>query len=161
MAYLALVASLRLSGKRTLSKLNAFDLVVTVALGSSLASATVSNQVPLITAVVAFAALVGLQLAVALTTSRWPGVRAVVTSRPTLVVCRGVICEEHLRRERLTAGEVRQVIRQDGQARVEDVAAVVLESDGSFSVVPGAGPGEPSALDGVDRCGRCPFATGG
>src|SRR4051794_24742339 len=38
LAYVALVLLLRVSGKRTLTKLNAFDLVVTVSLGSTLAT---------------------------------------------------------------------------------------------------------------------------
>ncbi len=47
LAYLALVLLLRVSGKRTLSKMNAFDLVVTVALGSTLATVLLSTSVAL------------------------------------------------------------------------------------------------------------------
>ena len=47
LAYVALVLLLRVSGKRTLSSMNAFDLVVTVALGSTLASVFLSSSVPL------------------------------------------------------------------------------------------------------------------
>ena len=61
LAYLALVALLRLAGKRTLSKWNAFDLVVTVAFGSTLATALLSKDTSLAQGVVAFALLVGLQ----------------------------------------------------------------------------------------------------
>ena len=46
-AYAALVIFLRISGKRTLSKMNAFDLVVTVALGSTLATVVLSKDVAL------------------------------------------------------------------------------------------------------------------
>lgn len=46
-AYAALVATLRISGKRTLSKMNAFDLVVTVALGSTLSTVLLTKEVPL------------------------------------------------------------------------------------------------------------------
>jgi uncharacterized membrane protein YcaP (DUF421 family) len=47
LAYVALVVFLRISGKRTLSKMNAFDLIVTVALGSTLATVTLSKEVAL------------------------------------------------------------------------------------------------------------------
>ena len=47
LAYVALVAILRISGKRTLTKLNAFDLVVTVVLGSTLATVLLSKDVAL------------------------------------------------------------------------------------------------------------------
>jgi len=60
-AYVALVLMLRLSGNRTLSKLNAFDFVVTVALGSTLATVLLSKDVSLAEGVLAFAVLIGLQ----------------------------------------------------------------------------------------------------
>lgn len=53
LAYVALILLLRLSGKRTLAKLNAFDLVVTVAIGSTLATILLSESVALAEGVVA------------------------------------------------------------------------------------------------------------
>jgi len=64
-AYLALVLMLRVSGKRSLAKLNAFDLVVTVALGSTLATTLLSKTVPLVEGVAAFAVLLLMQYAIA------------------------------------------------------------------------------------------------
>ena len=58
-AYAALVLILRVSGKRTLAKLNAFDLVVTVALGSTLATVLLSKSVALAEGLLGFALLVG------------------------------------------------------------------------------------------------------
>lgn len=63
-AYAGLVILLRTTGKRTLSKMNAFDLVVTVAFGSTFASAILSSEVSLSEALAAFALLCGLQCAV-------------------------------------------------------------------------------------------------
>jgi uncharacterized membrane protein YcaP (DUF421 family) len=54
LAYVALVVLLRASGKRTLAKLNAFDLIVTVALGSTLATVLLSKSVALLEGLVAF-----------------------------------------------------------------------------------------------------------
>lgn len=75
LAYLGLVVMLRLSGKRTLSKLNAFDLVVTVALGSILATILLSREVPLADGLVAFVLLIALQFAVTWTSVRMPWFR--------------------------------------------------------------------------------------
>jgi uncharacterized membrane protein YcaP (DUF421 family) len=71
LAYAALVLLLRISGKRTLSKLNAFDLVVTVALGSTLATVLLSKSVALAEGVLALCLLVSLQYAIA-----WLSVRS-------------------------------------------------------------------------------------
>jgi len=70
-AYLALVLMLRVSGKRSLAKLNAFDLVVTVALGSTLATTLLSKTVALAEGVAAFAVLLLMQYAIA-----WGGTRS-------------------------------------------------------------------------------------
>ena len=81
-AYVALVIFLRISGKRTLAKMNAFDLVVTVALGSTLSSVLISRDVPIADGVVALALLIVLQYVVAWTSVRWPGFEGVLKSDP-------------------------------------------------------------------------------
>jgi uncharacterized membrane protein YcaP (DUF421 family) len=61
LAYSALVFLLRVSGKRTLSKMNSFDLIVTVALGSTLATILLNKNVALVEGISAFFILIALQ----------------------------------------------------------------------------------------------------
>lgn len=146
-AYVALVVVLRTSGKRTLAKLNAFDLVVTVALGSTLATIFLSADVSWAEGAVALAVLAALQFLVAAVTSRLPRSRSVLTSRPSLVFADGRMRPEMLRQQRLTEAEVRQAVRSTGRGDLADVAAVVLESDGSLSVITLDQVGDGSALE--------------
>lgn len=145
-SYVVLVALLRTSGKRTLAKLNAFDLIVTVALGSTLATILLSSDVSWSEGVVALGLLALLQHLVARLTSAVPSSRAVVTSGPTLVLEDGRMLDGALRSQRLTEAEVRQAIRSSGVGDVTDVAAVVLESDGTLSVITAQQAGDRSAL---------------
>lgn len=140
LAYFALVLMLRTSGKRTLAKLNAFDLVVTVALGSTLATILLSKDVTVATGVVAFAVLIGMQYAIAALSVHSDTVRRATRSEPRLLVRRGTLLRKAMEEERLTEGEVLQALRNHGQSRVEDVDAVILETDGSLSIVPSASP---------------------
>ncbi len=149
-SYAALVVILRISGKRTLSKLNAFDLIVTVALGSTLATIFLSKDVSWTEGVFALGVLAVLQFLVAAVTSRRPIARSVVTVGPTLVLQDGRMLDAALRRQRLTAAEVRQAIRGTGVGDVAAVAAVVLESDGSLSVITTDQVGDRSALADLD-----------
>ena len=135
LAYAALIAGLRISGKRTLAKLNAFDLVVTVALGSTLASVLLSSDVALAQGAVAFGTLIALQFAVAWGSVRSPRLARLVRSEPTLLVRRGEVLAGALRRTRVTEAELRTVIRTSDHPDPARVAAVILESDGSFSVI--------------------------
>jgi uncharacterized membrane protein YcaP (DUF421 family) len=150
LVYPSLVLVLRLSGKRTLAKMNAFDLVVTVALGSTLATILLSADVSFAEGVAALVLLVGLQLAVAWMSVRVGWVRRTVKASPTLLLHRGALLEDVLRAERVTAGEVRQAVRSQGIGGLELVEAVVLETDGSFSVIPESSAGSGSALQDLD-----------
>lgn len=149
LAYAALVLLLRLSGKRTLAKWNAFDLVVTVALGSSFASVILSPDSPAAQGVLAFAALIAFQLAVTWVAVRMPRFEKAIKSRPAALLRDGKPDEAAMKRERVTLGEVRAAIRSQGIARLEEVALVVLETDGSISVIRDLGDGRPSALSDV------------
>ena len=140
-AYLALLTLLRVSGKRTLAKLNAFDFVVTVALGSTLATVLLSSSVALFEGVTALGLLVGLQYAVAWASVRSGRVERLVKSSPTLLYRNGFL-HEAMRRERVTADEVTQAARGQGHAGLGSVGAVVLETDGTLSFLP-----EPLALE--------------
>jgi uncharacterized membrane protein YcaP (DUF421 family) len=137
LAYAGLVAMLRVSGNRTLSKMNAFDLVVTVALGSTLATVLLSRDVVLAEGLLAFATLIVLQFVVTSLSVRVPMVRTLVTSEPTLLMHRGHFLHRQMRAARVTDHEVRAALRQAGIADPTTVAAVVLETDGSMSIVSG------------------------
>jgi uncharacterized membrane protein YcaP (DUF421 family) len=149
LAYVVLVVFLRISGRRTLSKMNAFDFVVTVALGSTLATVLLTKDVALAEGALAFAILIGLQFLVTWSSVRARWVRQVVTGEPLMLLYRGVFLAAALRRARVTEDEVRSAVRSAGLSSLNDAEAVVLETDGSFSVVRrGAENGRPS-LDGV------------
>ena len=151
LAYISLVALLRISGKRTLSKMNAFDLVVTVAIGSTLATVLLSKDVALADGIVGFAVLIGMQFVITWLSVRSSHVREFVKSEPTLVVYQGKLLPDALRRTRVVEAEVLQALRSTGVASVQQVAAVVLETDGSFSVIQQAQPGKATAMADVDH----------
>jgi uncharacterized membrane protein YcaP (DUF421 family) len=130
LVYPTLVLVLRVSGKRTLAKMNAFDLVVTVALGSTLATILLSADVSLAEGVVVLVLLVTLQLAVAWVSVRVGWFRRIVKAEPALLLHHGVL-----------------LVRSQGIGGLELVEAVVLETDGSFSVIPGSQAGSGSALE--------------
>jgi uncharacterized membrane protein YcaP (DUF421 family) len=150
LAYAALVMMLRVSGKRTLSKLNAFDLIVTIALGSTLATVLLSRDVALLEGLFAFVLLIGLQWVVAWLSVRSEAIRGLVKSEPRLLMLRGEMLPTAMRDERISADEIRAAVRSQGIASLRKVEAVVLETDGTISVLgPGAEAKEHSALRGV------------
>ena len=151
LAYVALVAFLRISGKRTLSKMNAFDFVVTVALGSTLATVLLAKDVALAEGALAFALLIGLQFAVTWSSVRVRWVRRLATGEPLMLLYRGEFLTGPLRNARVTEDEVRAAVRSVGLISLSHVHAVVLETDGSFSIVRSGEEGDSSSLADVQR----------
>lgn len=151
LAYTSLVICLRVSGKRTLSKMNAFDLVVTVSLGSTLASIVVSEGVTLVKGILASSLLIALQFIVTWSSVRIRWVRKLVTGEPQMLFENGSFVEGALRRARVTESEVRAATRSSGVADMTVIDAIVLETDGSVSVIKGMVEPEKSSLAGVRR----------
>jgi|tagenome__1003787_1003787.scaffolds.fasta_scaffold20984464_3 uncharacterized membrane protein YcaP (DUF421 family) len=153
LSYIAVVALLRYFGKRALTKMNAFDIVVTVAVGSAFASSVTSKDVTLADGVVAFVLLLVLQRSFAALSIRLGWFGRYLKAQPSLIVYRGRILWDAAKKEQLGMLEILGGIRNSGTAAVEDVLAMVLEPDGTFSVIPlsAASNGKlPTALRDVE-----------
>lgn len=135
LAYVALVMVLRGFGKRSLSKLNAFDLVVTVALGSILASVLLNKDIAVAEGVAAFTLLLFLQYTIAWMSVRFYRFEKLIKAEPTLLVSHGRFLDSAMRRERITREEVLSAIRGAGAVDLSNIHTVVLETDGSISVL--------------------------
>lgn len=149
LSYLFLIAMLRFSGKRTLSKWNAFDFVVTIAYGSILATLVLSQQTSLLQGLLGLAVLLAIQFGLTWLASRSSVVQHWIKAEPTLLFFRGDLQLDALKRERITQGEMRAAVRAQGFSALEDIEVIVLETDGSFSVIEELNSRSDSALSDV------------
>jgi uncharacterized membrane protein YcaP (DUF421 family) len=134
-AYVALLVLHRLSGKRTLSKLNAFDLVVSVSMGSTLANTLLASGTALIEGVTALGLLIALQFIVAWLSVRSRGFSRLIKSEPTLLLSDGQMLPAAMRKERILPEEVHQAARTAGLTDASKARSVILETDGTLSVI--------------------------
>lgn len=151
LAYASLVALHRISGKRTLSQMNAFDFLITVALGASFGRTLTAHRVALAEALTAFALLMALQLVVAAFRQRSRRFERLITASPALLFYRGEFQRAEMRRERITEDELAAAARKSNFGSFEGVEAIVLEPDGNLSVVGSAQTGDASAIPGGPR----------
>ena len=149
--YVALIVLLRMAGPRTLAKWYAFDLIVSVALGSTFANGLLSKEISIAQAVAGFVILIALQRVVAASAVRFPFLVRVVNAAPVLLLVNGRMLEDVMRRNRVTKPDICKAVRSNGSAAIEEVAAVVLEPDGTFSVVGRIAGSSASALSDVPR----------
>lgn len=134
-AYGVLILALRVAGKRTLSKWNAFDFIVTIALGSTLATVLLSKDVVLFEGVLALFLLISLQFFITWLSVRVNWIDRMVKARPELLLVNGAMIRPALKKTRVSESEVLAAIRAAGFSSLGSVGAVVLETDGSFSVI--------------------------
>lgn len=134
LAYTTLIVFLRIAGERMLAKLNAFDLVVTVALGSTLSAILLQESVALAEGAVALALLILMQFLVTFTSVRWPQFADAVRAEPKLLIRNGRICGAAMKRERITEGEALNAIRSSRGRSIAEAESVILESDETLSL---------------------------
>lgn len=135
LAYIALVFLLRISGKRTLTKMNAFDMVITFALGSTLATILLSKDVSLVEGITAFMILIALQYIMSFWSVRSEKFQSIIKSQPTLLLYHGQTIELALKEQRISTDEISAAIRAKGIAHMQDVEAVILETNGKLSII--------------------------
>lgn len=135
LVYIGIVAIVRISGKRTLSELNAFDFIVTVTIGSISATTILSVKTTLVDGIVAIGSLVALQYIVAKLDVHLKLVNKVLKSDPTLLYHNGSYLEKNMKKMRITHQDILQEVRLVGGTVMENVTAVILESNGKLSVI--------------------------
>ena len=130
-----LLAALRLAGRRELAQMTSFDLVLLLVLSNAVQNSLNAGDNSLVGGIVSALALLLLNWAVAFATWRWRRVERVVQGRPIRIVSDGRVHLGALRRELLTASELRSALRKQGIMRISDCRQVVLEPDGTLSAV--------------------------
>jgi uncharacterized membrane protein YcaP (DUF421 family) len=145
-AYGGFIVLLRLSGKRTLGKMNVFDFVFVVALGSTLATTILSSEITVTKGLVACATLILIQVGLSKATTRSKKLENLINGEPTLLYHHGEFLHETMRHERVTEEEIRAAARAQNLASLEIVENVVLETDGTLTVIWRNIEGSKSAL---------------
>ncbi|MBF0694680.1 MAG: DUF421 domain-containing protein [Flavobacterium sp.] len=133
--YFLLLLMLRVAGKRTVSKMNEFDFIVSVAVGSLLASLILGKDKPLADGLLALFLLILFQFILSWVSVRNKKIRMMVTGTPRLLAFKGVLLENEMKLERITKDDILAAIRHKGLRNISDADAVVMESSGELSVM--------------------------
>ena len=133
-AFITVFTLVRLSGKRTLAKLTAFDFIVTVTLGSTLSS-MILNKVSIVDGTVALVIIVLFQYVLAWLARSSKSFEKIINTHPTLLFYDGKFLTSAMKFEGITEDEIYAEIRLYRLENLEDVKAVVLELNGEISVI--------------------------
>lgn len=135
LAYVGLVLMLRVAGNRPLTQLNAFDFIVNVAIGSTLATVMLNKDVVLADGLLTFAMLIGLQLAISYFNRNSSAFSKAIKTSSVLLFYNGEFLDDALKKHLLSQEELLQAVRSQGISSLDQVKAIILETNGKFSVI--------------------------
>ena len=133
LTFVALLAVLRIMGKRAISDLSAVDLVVLFVIGDITADAIVSEDTSFTGSLVAMSTFGLLTITLSWVAYHFPRTRPLIEGVPTIIVRDGVPDTTAMRRERVSADDLNEAARAEGICDLADVELAILESDGRFT----------------------------
>jgi uncharacterized membrane protein YcaP (DUF421 family) len=131
--FLIIGVLIRISGKRQIAQLSAFDLILLVTVGDLIAQAVVQEDYSLMAGILAVTTFTLLSALMGWVAFRHPRARPLLEGRPTIVVSRGQVDQEVLRHESLPYADLIEAARENGIRDLRDVELAVIENDGTFS----------------------------
>ena len=134
--YVFVFLLMRLAGRRELSSLQPFDLVLLIIIGDALQQGLTQSDYSVTGAMIAVGTFALLQVATSYLNFRVPWFRPVLEGHPIVVVQDGKIIDANLRRERIAVEELAEAMRLQQIASIEDVAWAVVETSGQISFIP-------------------------
>src|SRR5947207_2855790 len=141
--YFFLWAVARGTGKRELSQMTAFELILLVVMGDLIQQGTTQEDTSLTGAMIVIATMAFWILLFSYLAFRFKRARDVIDGVPVIVIRDGQLIDQALRLERITEEEVLDAARAQGIADLDDVWCAVLEPDGKFSFLRRSGEGSP------------------
>ena len=133
--FVFLFVLVRVMGRRELSSLEPFDLILLIILGDAVQQGLTQDDYSLTGAMLAVGTIAILQVLTSWLNFRVPRLRPILDGEPIVIVQDGQPIERNLRRERLTADDLAEAARREGIAKLDDVAWAVMETSGTISFI--------------------------
>jgi uncharacterized membrane protein YcaP (DUF421 family) len=133
--YAFIVLVMRIIGRRELSSMSPFDLILLIILGDAIQQGLTQDDYSVTGAIIAVSTIATLQVFTSYMSFRSQKARIVLEGQPIVLVDRGKLVDENLKRERMTPDEVAEEMRSQQIGSLDEVEWAILESNGSVSFI--------------------------
>jgi uncharacterized membrane protein YcaP (DUF421 family) len=133
--FVVVLAFTRILGKRELSKLQPFDLILLVVIGDLIQQGVTQNDTSVTGVCIVLATIALAQLSVSYLSFRFPRLRPVLDGEPVVLIDNGRVLERNVRRERLVEADLHEAARLQGIDGFDDVRWAVLETSGDITFI--------------------------
>lgn len=147
--YPSLVAILRAFGKRTLTNVNMFDFIITVAYGNALSSIIITKSISYADGFMVLFMMTVLQVILSKLQMLYKPLAKLVKAKPIFLFYQGKFNELAIKRQRLQKDDLLQSIRKQGIRSFDEVEAITLEGDGTVAVMEKGNNYDNEALEDV------------
>lgn len=134
--YLIILVLIRVSGRRTVAEMTAFDLVLLLIVSETTQQALLGQDFSITNALVVLVTLFSIDVLLSFVKQVWPAAERAIDGRPTVLMLDGRIDESALRKCRIDKNDILIAARRDGVPNLGGVRHAVLEVNGRISIMP-------------------------
>jgi uncharacterized membrane protein YcaP (DUF421 family) len=133
--YLFIVFAIRFFGKREFAQLSIIDLVFVLLISNAVQNAMVGSDTSITGGLVAASTLFVMNFLLKALTYRFPFLQTFITGQSVILIYKGEVNEENLRKVRISINELLESVHEHGSNSVKDVDLAILETDGNISII--------------------------
>ena len=154
--FIILIIAMRIMGKRQIGELEVSDLVTTLIMSEIASLPITDHEIPIMHAIVPIFTILFLEILVSVILTKFPHLKNLVSSRPSLLIAQGKINQKELAKVRLSLDELLSELRQKNVSDINEVEYAILEQNGKITVISKAMFKQPTA----EQLGLNPKETG-
>ncbi len=133
--YLVVLIVMRLMGKREISQMQPFELVIAIMIADLASVPMADTGIPIFNGIIPILALLLFQLIISLINLKSITLRKIICGKPRMLIYRGKIDVGALKKEKITINELQERLRQNNIFSIGDVEYAILETSGQISVI--------------------------
>ncbi len=133
--YIIVLAVMRLMGKREIGQLQPFELVTSIIIADLASTPLANSGIPITNGIIPILGLLVMHLVISILNMKFMNFRKLVCGKPSILIYRGKIDEQELRKERFTLNELQERLRDNNIMNLGDVEYAILETSGQINVI--------------------------
>ena len=134
--YIIVLAVMRLMGKREIGQLQPFELAISIMIADLAATPMAETGIPITNGIMPILGLLVMHLIISMINIKSTKARQIICGKPSLLIFRGKIDQNVLKKERFTINELEERLRDNNIFNIGDVEYAILETSGQVTVIP-------------------------
>lgn len=133
--YLVVLLVMRFMGKREIGQLQPFELAISIMIADLASIPMTETGIPIFNGIIPILGLLVMHLIISVLNLKSLKMREIICGKPSILIYRGKINEEALKKERFTINELEERIRGNNVVNLGDVEYAILETSGQVTVI--------------------------